>query len=132
MADARNAGLPTDRLVAQWELEGPRVRAALAGRGAQPDVAAVRRAGAEPVLHVGDADQPVESPSEAPRRLVQVPADIEAIRLADPDLARRWARAVRAQLGDTVQAGFRVTGFSRDGWYLLAADNRTEELAEQR
>jgi predicted GNAT superfamily acetyltransferase len=132
MADARNAGLPTDRLVTEWELEGPRVRAALEGRAAQPDVAAVRRAGAEPVLRVGDDDGPVESPSDAPRRLVQVPADIEAIRLVDPGLARRWAEAVRGQLGGAMEAGFRVTGFSRDGWYLLAVGDRTEELAGPR
>jgi predicted GNAT superfamily acetyltransferase len=132
MADARNAGLPTDRLVADWELQGPRVRAALAGRAAQPDVGAVRRAGAEPVLRVGDDDRPIVTPSDAPRRLVQVPADIEAIRREDPELARGWAQAVRDGLGGALDAGFRVTGLTRDGWYLLAADNRTEELADQR
>jgi predicted GNAT superfamily acetyltransferase len=132
MADARNAGLPTDRLVADWDLEGPRVRAAVSGRAAEPDVTAVHRAGAEPVLRAADDGTPVSTPSDAPRRLVQVPPEIESIRLAVPELAVEWAEAIRVHLGGAMAAGFRVTGFSREGWYLLAAGNRTEELAERR
>lgn len=132
MADARNAGLPTDRLLADWELQGPRVRAALGGRAAAPDIAAVRRSGAEPALEVGDDDAPVHHRTGASRRLVQIPPDIEALRRRDVALATRWAEAVREELGGAMDAGFRVTGVSRDGWYLLAAGDRTHELADQR
>jgi predicted GNAT superfamily acetyltransferase len=132
MADERNAGLPTDRLVAEWDLLGPRVRAALTGRGAQPDVAALRRGGAEAVVDVGPNQEPVVTPTDRPRRLVRVPEDIEAIRVADPALAERWFHAIRAELGGAVTAGMRVTGFTRDGWYLLAARGGVRELSDQR
>jgi predicted GNAT superfamily acetyltransferase len=130
--DAVNAGMPTDRLVASWDLTGPRTRQALSGRGAEPDVAAVRRAGAEVAVDVDADDAPVVHPTQAPRRLVRVPADIEALRARDPDLARRWSEVVREQLGAPIQAGMRVTGMTRDGWYLLAAPRGVEELSEQR
>lgn len=130
MHDARNAGAPTDRLLLAWDLVAPRVRAAAGGRIAEPDVAAMRRAGAAPVLRVDD-DAPHLTPSDAPRRLVQVPADIEAIRARDPDLALAWAAALRATLGDALAQGLRVGGVTRDGWYVLAADRRVDELAQR-
>ena len=130
--DARNVGQPTDRLLAAWDLTGPRVRAALSGRAPEPDVAAVRRSGAEVVVDIDADDAPVVAHSEAPRRLVRVPADIEALRVRDPDLARRWSRVVREHLGGAMDAGMRVTGMTRDGWYLLAAPTGVQELAEQR
>jgi predicted GNAT superfamily acetyltransferase len=132
MSDARNAGLPTDRLVAVWELTGPRTRQALTGRRAEPDVAAVRRSGAAVVVDVGEGEMPVVTPSDAPRRLVRVPADVEALRARDPALARRWSHTIREHLGDAMDAGMRVTGVARDGWYVLAAPRGVEELAEQR
>jgi predicted GNAT superfamily acetyltransferase len=130
--DARNAGMPTDRLLASWDLTGPRTRQALSGRRAEPDVAAVRRSGAEVAVDVDADDSPVVHPTQAPRRLVRVPADIEALRARDPDLARRWSEVVREQLGAPMQAGMRVTGMTRDGWYLLATPGGVEELSEQR
>jgi predicted GNAT superfamily acetyltransferase len=51
--------------------------------------------------------------------LVQVPADIEAIRQVDPDLAREWRVAVRRVLGQLLGGGARVTGFTRDGCYVV-------------
>jgi len=50
---------------------------------------------------------------------VQVPDDIVAIRRSDPALARRWRNAVREVLGDAMSSGYRVTGATRDGWYVL-------------
>lgn len=131
MSDARNAGMPTDRLVASWELTGPRTRQALAGRGAEPDVTAVRRSGAVTVVDVDADDGPLVTPSDAPRRLVRVPADIEALRARDLELARRWAQVVREQLGAAMDAGMRVTGMTHDGWYLLATPGGVQELSEQ-
>jgi predicted GNAT superfamily acetyltransferase len=132
MADARNAGLPTDRLVADWELESPRVRAALTRRAAAPDIAAVRRGGAHPALEVGPGGHPLRHDTGAPRRLVQIPTDIESLRREDLGLATAWAEAVREELGGAMDAGFRLTGVSRDGWYLLAAGDRTHELTDPR
>jgi predicted GNAT superfamily acetyltransferase len=132
MHDARNAGAPTDRLVVDWVLTAPRVLAAASGRAASPDVDALRRAGAETLLAVGDDGGPAVVEVAAPRLLVQVPADIEQLRGQDPELAAAWATAVRATLGERLGAGFRVSGYTRDGWYVLTADRGTEELAARR
>lgn len=129
--DARNAGQPTDRVLAEWDLTGPRTRAALSGRAPEPDVAAVRRAGAEPVVDVDADGGPRVTPTEAPRRLVRIPEDIEQLRARAPETAGRWSRAIREQLGGAMDAGMRVTGVTRDGWYLLAAPAGVEELSQR-
>lgn len=131
MIDARNAGFPTDRLVVSWELSSPRVRTAATGRGAAPDIQALRRAGAEPRL-VADDDRPREHTTDAPRQLVQVPEDIEAIRARDRGLAAAWSEAVRSTLGEAMGAGARVTGITRDGWYVLAPPTGVSELTDVR
>lgn len=133
MDDARNRGLPTDRIVVSWRLDAPRTRAAAEGRAAAPDVAALRRAGAEPVLDLdADSGRPLRSPTDAARRLVRIPPDIEAIRAEDPGLARDWAEAIRATLGEAMRARARVTGVTRDGWYVLAPPAGITELADPR
>ncbi len=132
MPDTRNHGLPTDRLEAVWDLAAPRVRAAADGRVATPDVTALRGAGAEPLLDVGPAEEPIHTPTAAPRRLVRIPADIEQLRADDPDLARDWTDAIRATLGAAVAAGARVTGCTRDGWYVLAEPVGVQDLRGRR
>lgn len=132
MPDARNHGLPTDRLEAVWDLAAPRVRGAAQGRVATPDVAALRRAGAEPLLDVGPAQEPILTPTSAARRLVRIPADIEGLRRDEPTLARAWTDAIRATLGVAVAAGARVTGCTRDGWYVLAEPVGVRDLQDPR
>ena len=130
MPDARNASLPTDRLVIAWDLTAPRVRAAAAGRAAAPDADALRRTGAEATLDIGPDGGPVVAASSASRRLVRIPEDIESLRAADIDTAAAWSTALREHLGDPIRAGFRVSGFTRDGWYVLTADQRIAELKD--
>jgi predicted GNAT superfamily acetyltransferase len=129
MQDERNAGNPTDRLVADWHLTEARVAACAGGRSAEPDVAALRRGGAAVALEVDADGAPHVVATDAPRRLVQVPPDIERLRHDDRDLAAAWAAAVRATLGGALDAGFRVSGCTRDGWYVLAAQRTVDELA---
>jgi predicted GNAT superfamily acetyltransferase len=131
MQDERNAGAPTDRLVVDWDLDAPRVLAAAQGRAAEPDIAALRRSGAHPLLQVADDGTPRLAPADAPRLLVQIPPDIETLRREDPDLAVAWSAALRATLGDGLGRGLRVSGFSRDGWYVLAANRSVDELARR-
>lgn len=130
MADARNRGLPTDRLLVDWELTERRVRAAAQGRPAEPDLGRLRHAGAEEAVRVGPDDTPLLSATDADHRLVQVPEDIEAIRAADRELAGAWAEAVREALGPPLASGFRISGFTRDGWYVLVRPQGVEELAQ--
>ena len=132
MPDTRNHGLPTDRLEAIWGLAAPRVRAAADGRVATPDVDALRSAGAVTWLDVGPSDEPVHTPTSAPRRLVRIPEDIEGLRSADPELGRAWTDAIRVTLGAAVDAQVRVTGCTRDGWYVLAEPAGVREISGPR
>lgn len=131
MQDERNVGAPTDRLLVDWDLAAPRVLAAAQGRAAEPDIGALRRSGANPILQVAGDGTPHLTPTDAARQLVQVPADVESLRRSDPDLAVAWAAALRATLGHALGRGLRVGGFSRDGWYVLAADRAVDELAQR-
>ncbi len=128
MPDARNAGLPTDRLVVDWQLAAPRVRAATAGRAATPDVAALRRAGAEVALDEGPDGAPVAHATDAERRLVRAPTDIEVLRQRDPQLAQAWSAAMRTALGGPLGSGWQVTGATREGWLVLSAARGVAEL----
>jgi predicted GNAT superfamily acetyltransferase len=65
----------------------------------------------------------------APRMLVQVPTDIEALRRDQPEIARGWLDGIRATLAVALDAGHRVTGITRDGWYVVTADRDVAELA---
>jgi predicted GNAT superfamily acetyltransferase len=122
MQDSINGGDETDRLLTRWELGSPEVGSACAGRPRTIDLAALRAAGATESLTVGPSGGPRIAP--APERggrvtLAAVPPDIEAVRAADPELARRWRRALREVLADALGTGARVTGFAREGWYVI-------------
>jgi len=132
MPDARNRGLPTDRLLVSWQLGAPRVRAAAAGRAGSPDIDALRGAGAEVVLDVAADSSPLVRTSDAPRKLLRVPADIETLRAQHPEAAAAWTTAIRETLGAALDAGARVSGISRDGWYVLSEPGGVQELAVRR
>jgi predicted GNAT superfamily acetyltransferase len=115
MPDELNAGDPSDRLLLVWDLESIEVAAAMEGvRPAEPappeSVALTAGPDGRPVAH--DA-------SGASTLAVGTPDDIAALRVADPSLALAWRRAQRTALGGALTAGYRVTGFTRSGHYLL-------------
>ncbi|MYV97850.1 GNAT family N-acetyltransferase, partial [Streptomyces sp. SID3343] len=57
--------------------------------------------------------------------LVDVPADIEALRRTDPAAARAWRVAVREVLGGLLADGARVTGFHRKSCYVVTRSPST-------
>jgi predicted GNAT superfamily acetyltransferase len=130
MPDERNAGLPTDRLVTRWVLSSPRVVAAATGRSASPDVDALRRSGAEVALDVSRDGSPHLTVTTAPRRLVRVPEDVEALRRTDRELALAWVTAVREALGRPLLRGARVSGATRDGWIVVTSGDRVMDLRD--
>lgn len=115
MPDELNAGDPSDRLLLLWDLHSPEVAAALAGTPpAEPGAAEVT------ALTEGPDGRPVvREPTGAARIAVGTPADIAALRAGDAPLAWEWRRAQRAALGGALDAGYRVTGFTRSGHYFL-------------
>jgi len=84
MDDKLNRGLPSDRLVADWQLESPRVRAALHG----------------------------ERPALEGRR-VAVPTDFQLLRASQPELALAERLRVREQLQAQLAAGMACVAFDR-------------------
>ena len=70
-----------------------------------------------------DGHEPVAGRLDGRVSLVAVPRDIEGLRTADPALAQRWRVAVRESLGTLVADGARITGFDREGWYVVRRDS---------
>jgi predicted GNAT superfamily acetyltransferase len=93
-ASPLHGGLPTDRCIAEWWLDSPRVHRILAG---------------ERLAH-----SPVER--------VAYPADISRIRAEDRECAREIQRANGRKLQDAFARGLAASGFERgetEGTYLL-------------
>jgi predicted GNAT superfamily acetyltransferase len=118
--DGVNAGDPTDRLVATWELNSPAAVAAAAGR---PEGLAASFDEAT-VLLGRSGERPVPAgtglPGDGRPLRVAVPVDAETLRQRDPAAAAQWRFAVRAALSDALAAGYHVRGISRDAVYALA------------
>jgi len=112
--DGINAGGPSDRLLVSWRIDA--TEAAAPASPVDPSGALPLLANEEgrPVLHAPDAT--------APRRLVALPEDIEALRSADPALALQWRLALREAM--TEHPGYRLAGLTADDRYLLVRDDR--------
>jgi len=107
MDDEVNAGDATDRLFVVWHLN-------------EPVPAAPDPAGATAVL-AKDGNEPVGGALQGRHVSVATPHDIERLRVADPALAVRWRMEVRDALTGAMEAGYRITGITRDGQYQLEA-----------
>ncbi|MFC0533910.1 GNAT family N-acetyltransferase [Phytohabitans kaempferiae] len=116
MDDGTNTdGGPSDRMYVHWDLTAPEVAAAARGECHEVDPG-----GGAVVLARGDGDFPVPgADSGAPRLLVSAPADVEGLRVTDPDLAVRWRYALREAMTPALDRGYTVAGITRDGWYVL-------------
>jgi predicted GNAT superfamily acetyltransferase len=119
MADGLNAGEESDRLLISWPLDSPQAVSAAAGRPAEPEIEELLRGGAATILFPGPHGEPVGAVSTARVLICQVPEDIVHLRHSDPPLARSWRLAVRRALGDAFASGYRVTGATRTGYYVL-------------
>jgi predicted GNAT superfamily acetyltransferase len=108
MQDPINAGDDSDRLLVVWDLAAPQL---------EPDPAP----GAPVVLQVGADGAPLRRGSDAPETIVEIPAEIETMRVREPALARAWRLAVRDCLGEAMAGGAVVRGFRRGQGYVVAA-----------
>jgi predicted GNAT superfamily acetyltransferase len=90
-----HAGLPTDRCIAEWWLDSPRVNAVLSGQKPERAEIAAR---------------------------ISVPSDIYEIKASNPARAREIQKRVSEQFLEHFSKGLAVTGFERtpeSGTYLL-------------
>lgn len=107
MRDAINQGLPSDRLLAEWDLDSNR-----GGRDVtevvkpllQPNPISV-----ETDLSPLDDRMPVSIP---------IPQDIQTLRLRDPQIARQWQLAARKCFVTAFERGYVAAGF-QDGGHIL-------------
>jgi predicted GNAT superfamily acetyltransferase len=119
MTDGINAGEESDRILVNWRLDSLRATEAAAGRPHNPSSDDLVRWNLQALLAVGPGGEPVPASSSARVVICQVPDDIVELRRSDPKLARAWRMAVRTALASAFDAGYRVTGMTRAGWYVL-------------
>ena len=96
MDDKINRDDETDRILVHWSLASPEVVAACAGAPIRATI-----------------------PPGAAASWVQVPRDIETLRVADPEQARGWRAKVRDQLVSALTAGGSIAGFDKEQGYLV-------------
>lgn len=98
-ASSLYGGMPTDRLHVTWDITSPRV--------------------IDRLLGAGEADSAIWTDNPAPFAdgmsedvaVVALPADIDAILVADPADALAWRLQMRETLRQAFAAGFVITGF---------------------
>ncbi|HZD73358.1 MAG TPA: GNAT family N-acetyltransferase [Actinomycetota bacterium] len=119
MRDGINAGEESDRILVDWPLDADRVVRACAGHPPEIDVAGLLAGGATVGLDADVMGRPVPSRAAGGVVLVGVPPDVERLRLEDRDAAQAWRFALREVLGGLLADGGSVTGFAREGWYVV-------------
>jgi predicted GNAT superfamily acetyltransferase len=119
MSDGLNAGEESDRLLIQWLLDTEQVEAAASGSAPEPSVDQLLGDGAMVVLSVGPSGEPITGSQTSDVLLCQVPEDIISVRRADPGLAHAWRIESRRVLSAAFGAGYRMSGATRTGWYVL-------------
>ncbi len=126
MLDGLNAGLASDRLEAQWQLNAPRVVELAQGRlrGAGAGLAEAR-----PLVWV-DAAGALQSDAgtafDQARFAIEIPVDIAALKQGDIEYARTWQLLVRQAMLALFDANYAVTGFQRSAgkaWYIVTRES---------
>lgn len=114
-----HAGQPTDRLVVDWELVSQRVLDRLGGRDRPPSwEAPLSTEQGLPANRVWWDDREWPHPAtldllpDSPRLQLHVPADWQALRHADPDLAAEWRAQTRMALESCLAGGYAVMGYA--------------------
>jgi predicted GNAT superfamily acetyltransferase len=110
--DALSAGVPTDRVIALWQLDrepGPRTKAS-----AQDALTLPR------LIRTGENPQGllvplrVEANFDWPRFSLEIPSRIAVLRRDHPEIAEQWRLAVRQGLLAAFAAGFVAAGFASE------------------
>jgi predicted GNAT superfamily acetyltransferase len=141
MRDDLNQGLASDRFEVDWWVNSGRVERRLSKKARlRLDLAHFLAAGAEIINPSGEngRDWPTPGPlppqpsgDDLPLLLVEIPADFQALKSADRDLARAWREHTRSLFENLFAAGFLVTDFvflpgrHPRSYYVLSHGDRT-------
>jgi predicted GNAT superfamily acetyltransferase len=116
MNDKLNKGLPTDRLLIEWDICSIRVEAAILG--------AFKNQTETNYESLLTFHQTSEYPTPVPHEIqvkesqggyrVPVPANIQLIKEQNPDVALAWRYAVRAAISEAFSVGYMITGVQRE------------------
>ena len=120
MGGTLNGDLPSDRVLAHWDLNDARVLRLAAGESPAPleDCEALPKR-----LERGGAGQPLlRPPMDAPRLLVELPFHLTELLAADPALALAWRLALREALLGALGGGYRVRRFVGSAYLLERPD----------
>lgn len=131
-----HGGLGTDRLVATWEMDSPRVQERLMGGEALPSVGslegmawALREEGGGRFPRPGVPDSGLDSPEVC----VSIPRDADGIMAGDPALAFHWREATREAFQGYLERGYEVRELIPDrelSHYLLVRVRDSGDVAE--
>ena len=109
LPDTLNAGDPTDRMIAHWDIANPRL---IAAERTGKDIAVVlENVDGKPIQ-----TEVSETTSEV---LCYLPVDIIELRTSNSPLALQWRLAMRNQLQPRLNLGWHISGFTSDGAYIL-------------
>jgi chorismate synthase len=127
-------GLPTDRLLVRWELDGPLVVRRAAGDPPLPPCP-------DPAVAVNyltwRGGAPVSSPPrldlDAEELLLEIPDDWDAVVRADAGLAREWQALVRRTFLSLFARGYAAVDFASEGGtraaYVLRREGASSPVA---
>ena len=125
MQDGLNAGLASDRLEAQWQLDAPKVIAMAGGRYTPGAAEAPDSLTMLVVEKRGRLDYRPYAGRGERHFGVEIPTDVADLKRHDVARARKWQQVVRAAMIELLADGYVISGFCRQGdtaWYILGRD----------
>ena len=123
MQDGINAGMASDRLEAQWQLDSPRVIELAEGRHRPQLPEALQMMVLEKRGKLQFRENALASESDTFG--IEIPIDIAALKRSDLARAQTWQLYVREAMTRLLGAGYIVSGFQRQGdkaWYSLSRE----------
>jgi predicted GNAT superfamily acetyltransferase len=123
-SDALNDSVPTDRLIAEWEIEAE--HSVSIAPETIPNLPCLIQTSEQVVGLLTPMGVSFEAVSHSPRLLLEIPADITTMRRDAPQLAEEWRVVVGEAFQRAFDAGFRAVQFVRNessgrrrGFYVL-------------
>lgn len=117
MRDARNRGVPSDRLLVDWWITSARVKARVEQSRAPLDLAHYLSAGAPKLVSASLDEDGLPHPkrgeqaADATFALLEIPSQYQQIRQEEPDLAMQWRQITRDVIESAFAAGYLITDF---------------------